>query len=164
MTAERTPIFALFLLLATTLLGLALAACGPAHGGKADRIDGVVLGDVDGAEQPLGEVSVSIRPEGVEGDLVGVAVTNYAGRFTIDTLSSVEKREETGLLRDTTYRATIMTPEYWVFDEAFEYDRGTETFDFLLVRKDADLNNASVPESTGDAPLGSRGSVRKGTQ
>lgn len=163
MPAERTPTFALFLTLAL-LLGLALAACGPAHGSKSDRIDGVVLGDVDGAEEPLGEVSVSIRPVGVEGDLVGVAVTNYAGRFTIDTLSSVEKREETGLIRDTTYRATITTPEYWVFDETLEFDRGSESFDFVLVRKDADLGAVSVPESTGDAPLGSRGSVRKGTQ
>lgn len=153
-------------LLMVTLLAFGLTGCVQGHGTRADRIDGVVLGASDGAEVPLGEVSVQIRPVGGETtDLVGVALTNYAGNFQIDTLSSQSTLEEHGLIRGTVYNVRIIAYEYYVLDKTFEYGKGSERWEFVLDRKDSDLNDVGPPitDTDGDPPPpGLGGSVRKG--
>jgi hypothetical protein len=153
--ANSTRLFALLLLLGS------VGACEtPPSGGRSGVIEGVVL---DG-ENPIAHAEIRIHPEGLA-SLVGVAVTNAAGRFTIVSLANTELFTEEPLHRDTVYNARIQVPGYWILDKTFEYNKGTESWEFALEAKHVDdLGDTNTFDADGDSTEGiggGRGAVRR---
>ena len=147
------------------VLSLGLPACaGSQTGSRSDRIEGQIIGEEDGEPIPLGTVAITIVPVGHDTDCMGVAVSNYAGRFLVDQLSDRSLGLEMGLLRNQEYRATFMVPHYYTTTTTFTYERGSQDLQVVLVRKDSVLNEGGLPqlEADNNDPLRASGSVRRG--
>ena len=100
-------------------------------------------------------------------DLVGVATTNYAGRFGIDQLSHRLTREVVSLTRQQEYQIQILAPQHYILKGTLEFDRGTRDWTFLLLSKDYSLtsdDDTSTPsDPEGSAVLSMGGAIRKGS-
>jgi len=148
--------------LSLIVLSLALASCASSPGGgRSLVIEGVVL---DG-EVPISQAEIKINPQG-ETQVVGIAVSNAAGRFTIVALANTELFTEEPLRKDTTYEARIQVPGYYILEKTFEYSKGTESWEFALeLRAVDDLGDATTFNADDpDAPPAARtmgGSVRR---
>jgi len=145
------------------ILVTSLSACAAAQSAaRSNRIEGRVLGEVDGERVPLGQVSINIVPVGEASDVVGVAVTRFSGHFAIDRLSDPIAHTERALIGNQSYQVKIIAPEYYLQQTTFHYGSGHESHDFILERKDSSLNNISLPPIDPEAQrVGTRGSVRK---
>jgi len=148
------------------LAALVMSACaGPQPGSSSDRINGLVTSMVDGEERPTPGASVTLSVPGND-ELVGVAVSNYAGTFAIDRLSNKVTQVEVRLLRSQEYQVKIVSPEHYIMKQQFTFGRGTEQWIFALDAKTASLGDDDLlvmPTGEGNG-LTFGGTVRRGTR
>ncbi|MCP4867319.1 MAG: carboxypeptidase regulatory-like domain-containing protein [Proteobacteria bacterium] len=126
----RTRIRSLIL----TLFVLGLAGCAATGGGKSNVIEGVIL---DAEDNPIAMAEIRISPEDST-EVVGMGMTNAAGRFTIVTLANTQLFTEEPLRKDTTYQARIQVPGFYILEQNFEYGKGTESWEFELEMRETD--------------------------
>lgn len=146
------------------LSALSLSACETNHGSKNNQIRGHVVGMYDGVLAPVSQAQVEIRPTS-GGPLLGIAVTNPSGNFTMVSLTNTELLEDLPLQRDTVYQARIEVPGYYILKLEFEYSRGTEDWEFELEERRTDdlgddTNQMKDGEDEGQLTFG--GAVRRG--
>ena len=124
------------------------------------------MAEFDGEEQPVARAHVEIHLPDNE-DLVGVATTNYAGRFSINELSNPLTQSEQPLSRKQDYLVQIRSPEHYILTGTLRFEYGSEEWTFVLIHKDNSLRSDKTvtpslnPEA--DATLSMGGAVRKGS-
>ena len=134
---------------------------GGSSGGKSNVIEGVIL---DSESNPIAMAEIRISPSGAT-DVVGMGMTNAAGRFTIVTLANTQLFTEEPLRKDTTYQARIQVPGFYILEQDFDYAKGTESWEFELEMRDTDdIGDAGTFSGDDSAPGEARslgGSVRR---
>lgn len=131
------------------LLGL-LAACP--GGRSSDLIAGTIRTDRDQMEIPVAQAQVSVSPVGLDpelrgGDeepepikhLRGLDITNDAGYFEIQSLSSDVSFKEYPMMRNWRYEVRIQVPGYYIYKGQFTYTKGGQELSILLEEKTADV-------------------------
>ena len=160
----------------TVLLAIAflvappLAEAAPKKG-DVKEIVGSVWGFSEGDEEPLVSARIEIRPlEPLKGkdrrpasDLVGVAVTDVEGNFTIPELSSVKEQRSFPLMPSWKYLAKVVAPGHYVFNMVIDYRGEGDPWDFMLEAKVTDVVDDSGTVTPGERAL-QRGATRRGSQ
>lgn len=134
-------------------------------------ITGSVWGFAEGVDEPLQSARIELRPiEPLKGkdrrpaaDLVGVAVSDGEGNFTIFELSSVKERRSFPLMKNWTYLAKVVAPGHYVFQMVVDYTGEDEPWDFMLEAKVTDVVDDSGTITPDEREL-QRGATRRGTQ
>lgn len=148
------------------IASLVMAACaGPQQGQSSDRIHGLVTTMVDGQERPVAQASIRLTVPG-DDELVGFAVSTYAGTFAIDGLSNRVTAVDVPLLRKQEYEVRIESVEHYIMKQRFAFGRGSEDWIFTLVNKTSALgDDDSMVVPIGEEPgLTFGGTVRRGTR
>lgn len=144
----------------------------PAPGHADDpAIRGSVTGYSDADSKALSMVRIELRPiKAYKGkgrtpavDLIGVALTELDGSFSITELASPSKRKAYPLMPDWTYQVKVVAPGHYVFQGLVDWDGKDEPWDFMLEEKVTDVVDDTGTIGPDDRAL-QRGATRRGDQ
>ncbi|MBN95733.1 MAG: hypothetical protein CL928_16965 [Deltaproteobacteria bacterium] len=155
--------FALCAALALMLLNL--TACATTQSAfRNNRIEGTVTNEQGDF---ISRVTVTISVTDSDSDLIGTTTTNYAGRYTINVLSSPTLKTEAPIIANHTYDVNLESTDHYIKNTSITYESGTETHDFTLEAKDSSLNDVettTIEEDTDERQTVPGAPPRRGTQ
>ncbi len=141
------------LLFLALLMGCASSQAGPG----ADRIEGQVLATTPDGQVPLPQARVTVTLVQDDGHgWVGTGITNQAGWFAIDGLSSPQDFSSSNLLRDQAYELAVIADGFYVHKTTVDYSRKAQSVAVELKAKPLDVQGGgtAAPE---DRLLGNGG-------
>lgn len=141
------------LLVFALLVGCASSQAGPG----SDRIEGQVLATTPGGQVPLPQARVTVKLVQDDGHgWVGTGITNQAGWFAIDGLSSPQDFSATSLLRDRQYELAVVADGFYLHQVTVDYARRVQSVAVELQAKPLDVEDEGTvaPE---DRVLGNGG-------
>ncbi|MCO4771498.1 MAG: hypothetical protein KDA24_15810 [Deltaproteobacteria bacterium] len=164
MTTSRLALGGTLALLLSLLFSTAAVAAPVSLKGKVLGTDGQI-------ETPLASVKVTItalgptkgKKEAPAKDLIGVAITNANGGYSMTELSSPSLGEDFPLLRNWRYAVHVEAPDHWIYDDEFTVGRKGDDLDFVIKNKDFEVIDDSGGVQEDDRPMGIGGSVRRNT-
>ena len=124
------------LLFLALLMGCASSQAGPG----ADRIEGQVLATSADGQVPLPQARVTVTLVQDDGHgWVGTGITNQAGWFAIDGLSSPQDFNSTALMRDQSYDLAVIADGFYVHKATIDYGRKAQSVAVELQAKPLDV-------------------------